>query len=229
MPITLELFAIGSTGLKYHVICIHIYSYTLIWVDLGGLNKLGGDLIGVGLFVEAAFFKHSCRPNAERRFKGTKMQVFALDRIDTLKEHVTIAYEDSMVPFDCRKELLKYRIGLCKCIRCDVLDHKPDDDLCKRLIKITNSLHADQADPKENSKISLEAVSINEKVLGKYSIQGTCATIIACDNLYIVYSIDTKPALIKLLGELLLKQRDCMDVTHPFMEKFGPEPRYESD
>lgn len=63
-----------------------------------------------------------------------------MNQIDTLKKHVIMSYSASMVPFEVRKKLLKYRTESCKCIRYDVLDHKQDDDLCRRFKAINGML-----------------------------------------------------------------------------------------
>src|SRR5690349_18036665 len=134
--------------------------------------------------MEASCFDHSCRPNAERRFYGTKMQVYALTTIDTEKEEVLVSYERDYRRYKCRQEILKSEYNFeCHCIRCNVKNRKKDDKLLDKfyrrgmkLEKMFNT-HVTAGQVLDNFKDQLD---IWEALFGKYSDKGTeilCAAV----------------------------------------------------
>lgn len=173
-------FAICNPG-EFTILLINCANYPLPFFAAfeGDLNR---KHVGNGLFIEASCFDHSCRPNAERRFIGTKIQVFALDTIDTSKEEVLISYlVDSHTKLEARQKTLKDNFNFdCNCVRCDgKANQKLDDAICDKYARnkqLENQLTGKAANCELSSKLhnlAMERFELSGQLLGKHSHIGS--------------------------------------------------------
>ena len=97
--------------------------------------------IGLGVYIEASIFDHSCRSNACGVFIGSEVQVRAIRPI-LLNEPVTVYYIDCK--FSRRERQMKLQNDYyftCKCVRCGQEgDGGEDDSIRRELASLENQL-----------------------------------------------------------------------------------------
>lgn len=179
--------------------------------------------------MEAAFLKHSCKPNAEFRFiapNNTRMQVYALEHIDTAKQEVTLCFWRKSATFAERSEYLEVMAEPCDCVRCDIPDHSADDELCKQISSTHEQLVALAERGKSLSKASrdlyVQKAELFERLLGKNNAEKS-------ESLYKAFSIMTNlveeaskhGVTIEESSKLQLKAYHALKVTHPEVMVFS--------
>lgn len=130
--------------------------------------------------MEAACFDHSCKPNAQVRGVGKKkLQVYALDTIDSEKSQVFISYSFGLE--NTYKERNAYhRLNYnfdCNCIRCDIANRSKDDELVEQFKKIDREYSLLIASEKNDAaamkfELALQASMIHEILLGEFNLNG---------------------------------------------------------
>lgn len=77
------------------------------------------DQLGVGLFLDAAMFNHSCLPNVGKVLEGRKLRFVALREI-AVGEELCIAYVPLDEERETRRNILKKHFHFdCTCVRCE--------------------------------------------------------------------------------------------------------------
>lgn len=80
------------------------------------------DQLGVGLFLEAAMFNHSCLPNVGKVLEGRNLRFVALREI-AVGEELCISYVSLDEERETRREILKKHFHFdCCCVRCEEED-----------------------------------------------------------------------------------------------------------
>lgn len=83
----------------------------------------GGQPAGVGLYLTAAYFNHSCVPNVCVTNSGNQLVFRTIRPIDT-GEELVISYMDAAEQTDARQEKLGRAYGFkCGCLRCTQTAH----------------------------------------------------------------------------------------------------------
>ncbi|XP_069030213.1 histone-lysine N-methyltransferase SMYD3 [Embiotoca jacksoni] len=78
--------------------------------------------IGVGLYPSLSLLNHDCRPNCVMVFEGTKLQLRAVQDINT-EDELTISYIETLsLTEDRQKQLEDQYHFTCHCQRCDCRD-----------------------------------------------------------------------------------------------------------
>lgn len=147
-----------------------------------------------------------------------KIQVFALDNINTSKQEVLICYTDPFDTFNKRQANLKSHYNFdCKCVRCESTDRHKDNQLCRRfnhcaneLIKLSDSVGHE----KRQFNLIMEQLDICKNILGNYSSRGTRLLCSALEVLIENYK-DLKATVKKNdVKKLINTFKDCSQVTH---------------
>jgi hypothetical protein len=84
------------------------------------------DQLGVGLFLEAAMFNHSCMPNVGKVLKGRNLRFVALREI-AVGEELCISYVSLDEECETRRGILKKHFHFeCTCVRCEKKEEEED-------------------------------------------------------------------------------------------------------
>ncbi|XP_074603931.1 histone-lysine N-methyltransferase SMYD3-like [Brevipalpus obovatus] len=96
-----------------------INCYCRVQVNSFSIYEASRGTIGTGMYVAAAIFNHSCKPNCCQFFTGTRMQVKAIREFDTKNEPPVVSYINPRLPKAQRIALLNdcYFFS-CQCSRC---------------------------------------------------------------------------------------------------------------
>lgn len=184
--------------------------------------------------MKVTCFDHSCRPNAERRFNGTKMQVFALDTIDTSIDGIFVCYTYGFDSFEKRQAMLKSYFNFeCKCNRCDATDQEKqeDDEICAAFIKNEQEMQqlGKDGDKRRFHQLAMQQFDACQTVLGKYNIYGSMALFAAVVKLFGGIANENWDPPSRNDAEMLLdKVKDCISITHPYHQHYKQtiEPFY---
>jgi len=136
-------------------------------------NPLGVDYMGEGLYLESSIFDHSCVPNANKVFLGTRHRVRATKIIPT-SQPVTIAYVNYINRREVVQKLLKEEYHFeCDCTRCSAeKDGKWEhtDDL-EELLEHTNETPLSlSGQPRSRQVEHMERmVHLTEKIYGPFN------------------------------------------------------------
>jgi len=86
--------------------------------NMHAVVNLAGNALGHGLYPQASFFNHACRPNSVVSFLDSSLVVRTIAPIKA-GEEVTIAYVELYAPRDVRRQQLQAKKGFhCECRRC---------------------------------------------------------------------------------------------------------------
>ena len=87
--------------------------------NMHGIMSYEGQHLGTGLYPQASFFNHSCKPNCIVSFQGQALYVHSIDAIGEGQE-LTIAYIELYAPRAWRRQQLLDSKGFeCRCERCE--------------------------------------------------------------------------------------------------------------
>lgn len=148
------------------------------------IQEYNEEAIAGAICVEVSFFAYSCRPNAIRNFVGGKVQVRAVDQIDTLKQQITLAPIARLLTRQMRKQEISEIFQFnCVCSRCESIT--VDDDLVNEYNAMLNMVNALVLGNNYIEAINTAWAGhlVAQQIFGEYSEYGTAALVIARDTL----------------------------------------------
>lgn len=154
---------------------LHTNSYP---ADFDQLVKFYGQLAinnfsieghGLGLYIEASIFDHSCRPNACQAWFGTKLQIRAVKEIEP-HEQILINYTSLLKAKHIRRaELLEKFYFACNCTKCaDPNDEQINYGNISTLIKTHFLLHKRKR-YEESYHLLKVTIPLVQEAIGEYA------------------------------------------------------------
>lgn len=199
--------------------------------DMTPTRRLGIEILMTegcctGIYMETLFFKHSCRPNVCRTSNGLKIQVRAIDYIDTDHQEFSIKMINDLAhPVSVRQEEY-YRIShvYCKCSRC--LEEDEDVTFYMEIMRL-NNVRDNAKEMKEYRQLydaAKQLVVMAKKILGPFSRNGSEMLLLMISSVVAHHGKTRRWFLDKRQIDELLKDLDeSMAVMyghdHPFSEQ----------
>ena len=138
-----------------------------IVINSFSILNLSLNKIGTGIYISASAFNHSCRPNCDAIFDGTKLEIRAMQKFDSNKMVPTITYIDLKLSKEKRKAKLKEQYFFdCNCDRCFSDSEDVVEDICQ-LNKQFDDL-IDEKKWKEAYILGIKTLPLYEKVYPTY-------------------------------------------------------------
>lgn len=127
-------------------------------------------ILGVGLYIQISCLDHSCRPNCAAVFEGVRMQVRAINNINTQQQTILIHYVDLKEEKESRREKLRRRYYFdCNCERCDSrFDDEINFECLKELDNLQNQLTIEGLKWREVFLLGLKSLPLYTKIFGDY-------------------------------------------------------------